>query len=257
LEGKKVRLRKTEEVVEEIHHLVEEGVDYIYFVDDIFNYPPSYAEALCREIVRRKFDVKWSAFVNPGFLNETLLQWMKEAGCVGIEFGTDSGSPRMLENYKKSFTQEDIIQSSKICSKWMVNHCHYLLFGGPGEDEETIEESFHLMDQLDSTALIAMLGIRIYPGTEMERISLSQGVIHEDSNLINPHFYISPALGGRLGEMIQEKALARKRWIVPGLEINISQNLIEQIRRFRIRGPLWELVGRMKKPRISPLGESK
>ena len=51
LEGKKVRLRKTEEVVEEIHHLVEEGVDYIYFVDDIFNYPPSYAEALCREIV--------------------------------------------------------------------------------------------------------------------------------------------------------------------------------------------------------------
>lgn len=257
LEGKKVRLRKTEEVVEEIHHLVEEGVDYIYFVDDIFNYPPSYAEALCREIVRRKCDVKWSAFVNPGFLNETLLQWMKEAGCVGIEFGTDSGSPRMLENYKKSFTQEDIIQSSKICSKWMVNHCHYLLFGGPGEEEETIEESFHLMDQLDSTALIAMLGIRIYPGTEMERISLSQGVIHEDSNLINPHFYISPALGGRLGEMIQEKALARKRWIVPGLEINISQNLIEQIRRFRIRGPLWELVGRMKKPRISPLGESK
>jgi len=257
LEGKKVRLRKTEEVVEEIHHLVEEGVDYIYFVDDIFNYPPSYAEALCREIVRRKFDVKWSAFVNPGFLNETLLQWMKEAGCVGIEFGTDSGSPRMLENYKKSFTQEDIIQSSKICSKWMVNHCHYLLFGGPGEEEETIEESFHLMDQLDSTALIAMLGIRIYPGTEMERISLSQGVIHEDSNLINPHFYISPALGGRLGEMIQEKALARKRWIVPGLEINISQNLIEQIRRFRIRGPLWELVGRMEKPRISPLREPK
>jgi radical SAM superfamily enzyme YgiQ (UPF0313 family) len=253
LEGKKIRLRKTEEVVEEIQHLVEEGVDYIYFVDDIFNYPPSYAEALCREMVRRKFEVKWSTFVNPGFLNETLLQWMKEAGCVGIEFGTDSGSPRMLENYRKSFTQEDIIQSSKICSKLMVNHCHYLLFGGPGEDEETIEESFHLMDQLDPTAIIAMLGIRIYPGTEMERISLSQGILHQDSNLIYPHFYISPTLGERLSEIIQEKALARKRWIVPGLEINITQNLIEQIRRFRIRGPLWELVGRMKRPRIRPL----
>jgi len=257
LEGKKVRLRKTEEVVEEIHHLVEEGVDYIYFVDDIFNYPPSYAEVLCREMVRRKVDVKWSAFINPGFLNETLLKWMKEAGCVGIEFGTDSGSPRMLENYKKSFTREDIIQSSKICSKLMINHCHYLLFGGPGEDEETVEESFHLMDQLDPTAVIAMLGIRIYPGTEMERISLSQGVIHEDSHLINPHFYISPALRGRLSEVIQERALARKRWIVPGLEINISRNLIEQIRKFRIRGPLWELVGRMKRPRVSPLRELK
>jgi radical SAM superfamily enzyme YgiQ (UPF0313 family) len=257
LEGKKVRLRKTEEVVEEIHHLVKEGIDYIYFVDDIFNYPPSYAEALCREMVRRKANVKWSAFVNPNFLTESLLNWMKEAGCSGIEFGTDSGSPRMLENYKKSFTQEDILQSSNLCSKLNINHCHYLLFGGPGENEETIEESFRLMDQLDPTAVIAMLGIRIYPGTEMEQISISQGVIPQNGNLIYPHFYISPALGGRLGEIIQEKALARKRWIVPGLEINITQNLIEQIRKFRVRGPLWELVGRMKRPRVRPLSELK
>jgi radical SAM superfamily enzyme YgiQ (UPF0313 family) len=180
---------------------------------------------------------------------------MKEAGCEGIEFGTDSGSPRMLENYKKSFTQADVLQSSKICSKLNVNHCHYLLFGGPGENEETIEESFQLMDELDPTAIIAMLGIRIYPGTEMEQISLAQGVIHPDTPLIYPYFYISPALEGRLNEIIQEKALVRKRWIVPGLEINITQNLMEQIRRFRIRGPLWELVGRMKKARVKPLGE--
>lgn len=257
LEGKRVRLRKTEDVVGEIEHLVEEGVDYLYFVDDIFNYPPSFAEALCREMVRRKVDVKWSAFINPSFLNETLLQRMKEAGCDGIEFGTDSGSPQMLESYRKSFTREDIIQASEICSKLKVNQCHYLLFGGPGEDEETIEESFRLMDQLDPTAVIAMLGIRIYPGTEMERISRSQGVISQDANLIYPHFYISPKLGGRLSEIVQEKALARQKWIVPGLEINITKNLMEQIRRFRIRGPLWELVGRMKRARVSPLGNSK
>jgi len=254
LEGRKVRLRGTEEVVDEIQRLVEEEVDYIYFVDDIFNYPPSFAEALCREMVRRKVDVKWSAFVNPAFLNETLLQWMKEAGCGGIEFGTDSGSPRMLENYKKSFTQKDIIRSSKLCSTLQINHCHYILFGGPGEDEETIEESFHLMDQLDPTAVIAMLGIRIYPGTELEKISVSQGVIRPDSKLIYPYFYVSPKLGERLSEIVQEKALARKRWIVPGLEINITKNLMEQIRKFRIRGPLWELVGRMKRPRVRPLG---
>jgi len=257
LEGKGIRLRKIEEVVVEIHRLVEEGIDYVYFVDDIFNYPPSFTEALCREIIRRKIDVKWSAFVHPGFLTENLLNMMKEAGCMGIEFGTDSGSSRMLENYKKSFTRADIIQSSKLCLKWGVNYCHYLLFGGPGEDEDTIEESFQLMDQLDPTAVIAMLGIRIYPGTEMEQISLSQGIIPQGANLIYPHFYISPTLKGRLNEIIKEKALTRKRWIVPGLEINITQNLMEQIRKFRIRGPLWELVGRMKRPRIRPLQDPK
>jgi len=257
LEGKEVRMRETEKVVDELQKLTQEGVDYVYFVDDIFNYPPSYAEDLCREIIRRQIRIKWSAFVNPGFLSENLLKWMREAGCVGIEFGTDSGSLRMLRNYRKSFGIEDIIQSSQSCSALGINHCHYLLFGGPGEDEKTVEESFRLMDQLDPTAVIAMLGIRIYPGTEMERIALSQGVIRRDSSLIYPHFYISPVLEGRLGDIIREKALERKRWIVPGLEINISQNLMEQIRRFQIRGPLWELVGRMKRPRVKPLSETK
>jgi len=258
LEGKELRVRKIEEVVGELQSLTrEQGVDYVYFVDDIFNNPSSYAEALCREMIRNKIDVQWSAFVHPGFLTEDLLKWMKESGCVGIEFGTDSGSSQMLKNYKKSFTKEDVIQSSQRCLALEVNHCHYLLFGGPGEDEDTIEESFQLMDQLDPTAVIAMLGIRIYPGTEMEQLSLSQGVIHQDSNLIYPHFYISPELKGRLEDIIREKAMERKRWIVPGLEINITQNLMEQIRKFRIRGPLWELVGRMKRPRVKPLGNSK
>jgi radical SAM superfamily enzyme YgiQ (UPF0313 family) len=258
LEGKGIRQRKIEEVVEELRYLIqEEAVDFIYFVDDIFNYPTSYAEELCRAMVRGQVKVRWTAFVNPGFLTENLLKWMKEAGCVGIEFGTDSGSARMLKNYKKSFTIEDVMQASELCSLLRVNQCHYLLFGGPGEEEETIEETFRLMDRLDPTAIIAMLGIRIYPGTEMERISLSQDVIGQDSNLIHPHFYISPMLGGRLEEIIREKALQRNRWIVPGLEINITQNLMEGIRRFGIRGPLWELVGRMKRPRVRPLSELK
>jgi radical SAM superfamily enzyme YgiQ (UPF0313 family) len=257
LEGREVRLRNIEEVVEEIRRLIQEqGADYLSFVDDIFNYPPSYAEALCRQMVRNKLSVKWSAFVHPGFLTEDLLKWMKEAGCAGIEFGTDSGSPRMLRNYGKSFTVREIGRASQLCSQFSVNHCHYLLLGGPGENEETIEESFHLMDQLDPTAVIAMLGVRIYPGTGLERISLSQGMIQKDVNLIHPHFYLSPALKGKLVEMVRTKALDRKRWIVPGLEINITRNLMEGIRRFGIRGPLWELVGRMKRARVKPLGES-
>jgi len=62
-------------------------------------------------------------------------------------------------------------------------------------------------------------------------------------------------LKGKLEDIIREKALMRRQWIVPGLEINITQNLLEQIRKFKIRGPLWELVGRMKRPRIKPLGK--
>lgn len=253
LEGREVRVRKIEEVIDEIRSLIQEGADYLYFVDDIFNYPPSYAEELCRKMVREQLKVRWNAFIHPGFLSKELLKWMKEAGCAGIEFGTDSGSSKMLQQYRKSFSQEEVIRASKLCEELQVNYCHYLLLGGPGEDERTIEESFRLMDQLNPTAVIAMLGIRIYPGTELQRLALLEGLIQKDTNLAYPFFYISPNLDGRLEEVVREKAMERRQWIIPGLEINISNPLMEQIRKFQIRGPLWELVGRMKKPRIKPL----
>ena len=99
------------------------------------------------------------------------------------------------------------------------------------------------MDQLDPTAVIAMLGIRIYPGTEMERISLSQGIIDQDSNLILSLFLYLPSFGRKTGRHYPGESHGAKSWIVPGLEINITQNLMEQNTEIRIRGPCgnwWE-----------------
>ncbi len=257
IEGKQVRLRDVDEVIHEIEILVQDhGADYLYFVDDIFNYPISYAELLCKKMTQRGWDVRWTAFVNPGFLTEDLLKAMVEAGCAGVEFGTDSGSEKMLRNYRKAFTRQEVILASELCTRLDLPQCHYLLFGGPGEDARTIEETFRLMDALDPTAVIAMLGIRIYPGTGLEWVSRAEGVIHDETDLISPRFYISPPLKGRLEEIIQEKVLERRQWIVPGLEINITQPLMEQIRRFQVRGPLWELVARMRRPRVKPLKSS-
>ena len=50
----------------------------------------------------------------------------------------------MLRNYGKSFSAEQVALASLLCAKLDMNHCHYLLFGGPGESEETIEETYRL-----------------------------------------------------------------------------------------------------------------
>ena len=201
----------------------------------------------------QRIGVKWTAFVNPGYIDEELIEAMKEAGCTGIEFGTDSGSPAMLMQFGKSFTTEDISRASEICRRVEIPYAHYLLLGGPGEDEKTLEESASFMDQVEPTAVIVMVGIRIYSGTPLEGISLSEGVIGPETNLMYPHFYISPRCGDEILSWVSRKALERKEWIVPGLEINISQQMMDSIRRFHIRGPLWNLVPRMKRSRVRPL----
>jgi radical SAM superfamily enzyme YgiQ (UPF0313 family) len=255
LEGKRCRTRAVAEVVQEIKQLqTEHGADYIYFVDDIFNYPPDYTAVLCREMIAQKAIIKWTAFVNPRFLTAELCALMAKAGCQGLELGIDTGSTKMLKAYGKGFEKEDIARAARYCQEADLPFAVYLLLGGPGEDEATLQESFALMDSLSPTAVIVMLGIRIYPHTGLQEIAVQEGLIAQADDLLEPGFYISPLIGSeRLIEKITEAAMQRQGWIVPGLEINISVPLMEGMRKFGLRGPLWELAGRMRRPRMRPL----
>jgi radical SAM superfamily enzyme YgiQ (UPF0313 family) len=254
IEGSRVRLRPINDIIAELHDLVEKyRVSYIYFVDDIFNYPPDFAETLCRAIIVERLPINWSAFINPDFMTPALLEVMQKAGCDAVEFGTDSGSPLMLKNLGKSFTVDAIRGSSRLCRELGVDFAHYLLFGGPGETRETVQESFTLMDEVSPTAVIAMTGIRIYPGTAIHRQALAEGVITSGTPLLEPVFYISPSIRDSLCAIIITLAAERKNWIAPGLEINVSDAMLEAMRHFPVRGPLWKLMKSVGRSHLRPM----
>lgn len=254
LEGSRTRLRPIPEIVAELRELVEKyGVSYVYFVDDIFNYPPDFAESLCRAIVAERLPINWSAFINPDFMPPSLMEVMREAGCDALEFGTDSGSAAMLKNLGKSFTVDAVRSSSRLCSEFGMDFAHYLLFGGPGETRETVMESFALMDEVSPTAVIAMTGIRVFPGTAIHLRSVSEGVIDPANPLLEPVFYISPSIRDSLCDIITELAAKRRNWIAPGLEINVSDAMLEVMRHFPVRGPLWKLMRGVGRTHLRPM----
>ena len=77
----------------------------------------------------------------------------------------------MLLSMNKGFIPEDIIKTSEACITEGIDFCHSLIFGGPCETRETIRETVRLMDEASPRAVVAMTGVRIYPGTEMEMIA--------------------------------------------------------------------------------------
>jgi len=251
LEGSQVRLRPIDEVVAEIRSLIEDhDVSYLYFVDDVFNYPPEYAEDLCRTIVRERLFVKWCAFVSPGFSTPSLFQTMLAAGCDAVEFGCESGSEAMLKSLGKSFTVSDIRSASRLCRELGLDFAHYLLFGGPGESEATIDETFALMDDLAPSAVIAMTGIRIFPGTQLHRLALEEGVITPDTSLLEPVFYVSPQMKDTLCELVARRVLTRRNWVSPGVELNMSDAVLEALCRFPVSGPTWKGMKRLNRIRL-------
>jgi radical SAM superfamily enzyme YgiQ (UPF0313 family) len=243
IEGSKVRMRTAQAVVDEIEAArAEHGARHWFFVDNIFNMPIRHAKEICEEIVARQLDIEWSGYLNPKFIDDELCALMARSGCKAIEFGTDSGSATMIANLKKEFDPDGLRHASALCHKHGLKFCHSLIFGGPGETRETVTETLDLMDELRPTAVIAMTGIRVLPGTEMVEIALRDGQIDADDNLLYPKFYISPALGDELIERIEAYARSHSNWIVPGKGIKTNVQVLQKLRERKIKGQLWRLL---------------
>jgi radical SAM superfamily enzyme YgiQ (UPF0313 family) len=243
IEGSKVRMRTAKAVVDEIQAVREQcQVRHWFFVDNIFNMPIRHAKDICEEIASRNLDIEWSGYLNPKFVDDELCRLMAASGCKAIEFGTDSGSPTMMVNLKKEFEAVDLRRASDLCHKYRLKFCHSLIFGGPGETMQTVSETIDLMDELQPTAVIAMTGIRILPGTEMVEIALRDGQLDADDNLLYPKFYIAPTLADELIDRIELYAGSHTNWIVPGKGIKTNIRVLQKLRERKIKGQLWRLL---------------
>ena len=148
----------------------------------------------------------------------------------------------MIANLRKEFEPDDLRRASEMCHRHGLKFCHSLIFGGPGETLQTVNETIDLMEATQPTAVIAMTGIRVLPGTEMVEIARRDGQIDEDDNLLHPRFYISPTLGDELIDRIELYARAHANWIVPGKGIKTNVQVLQRLRQRKIKGQLWRLL---------------
>jgi hypothetical protein len=96
------------------------------------------------------------------------------------------------------------------------------------------------MEEISPTAVIVMVGLRIFPGTGLASLAASEGILSPSSDLLEPSFYIAPAVRDRVVEIAKQKAALHPNWILPGLSINVSLRLQSKLRKIGIKGPLWE-----------------
>lgn len=249
IEGRKVRARSPRSICDEIQTLLDAGMDTLFMVDNEFNHPMDHALAVCREIQRRRLPVRWSCYANPAFIGPELVDAMLAAGCTSLEFGTDAGCDEMLKNLGKSFSARDIAQASATCDQAGMPYCHALLLGGPGETMTTAQKSLDTIAATGATAVICMVGIRIFPHTQLAATAEKEGRIAADEDFLNPVFYLADAVAEEMLPFLKAYAKHHPTWIFPGLEINMNAALQEKLRRFGVKGPLWEYMGIHKRRR--------
>jgi radical SAM superfamily enzyme YgiQ (UPF0313 family) len=242
IEGKHVRLRDPGLVCDEIEIMLEQGIDNIFIVDDTFNHPVHHAMAICNEITSRGLSFQWSCYANPKYITQSLLDSMLSAGCTSLEFGSDAANDIILRNLGKNFKVSDLEKASKICREFDMAFCHSLLLGGPGETMETVFETLEAIKDMSPTAVICMVGTRVFPGTRLAAICVEEGLVGPKTDFLKPIFYLSPAIENEILPFLEKFSRQNPNWIFPGLNINMNKDLQRKLRRFGIKGPLWEYM---------------
>ena len=194
LEGTDVRMRSAASVVEHVATVADAGFHRLYFVDNTFNFPASYALELCRRLSELRMDLAWRCILYPQHVSEELAAAMAQAGCVEVSLGFESGCPQLLRAMNKRFQPDEVREISARLAAHGIRRMGFLLLGGPGETNETVDESLAFARSLNLEMLKVSVGIRLYPHTPLARLAVEEGVVFPDDDLLVPRFYIRPGL---------------------------------------------------------------
>jgi radical SAM superfamily enzyme YgiQ (UPF0313 family) len=214
IEGRTIRKRSPEAVAGDIDQQMVAGLEQFYFTDNIFNIPPDYAKALCRQLIGLKRKPRWVCILYPGKVDADLARLMAEAGCLNASIGFESGSEVVLRSLNKHFSLDDVRQTSQILGDQGIKRMGFLLLGGPGETKATVEESLKFADSLPLEGGKITAGIRIYPGTSLARTALEEGVITGKTNLLMPTFYLARGLEDWLNSTVKQWIAERPTWMM-------------------------------------------
>lgn len=239
IEGRAHRERPAEIVAEEMAQLEAQGAKYVFIVDSVFNSSPWHVVETCEAILRRNLKIRWACFLRPQGLTGELMDLMARAGLAHIEFGSDSFCDPVLEAYGKRFTFDDICRSSELARQRGVDFCHFLICGGPGETLATLQTSFANAQRLGGAVIMAIVGMRIYPGTPLRERAVREGRIAADADLLTPAYYLAPGLAEEeVFARLQQFSAQASNWIV-GDPTPAYTRLVERLRSRGVAGPLW------------------
>ncbi|MDD5465401.1 MAG: radical SAM protein [Candidatus Omnitrophica bacterium] len=164
----RIRSRPAEVVVKEIAYLKNKfKIDGFSIEDDMFTLNDRRVIEFSNLLKDRDLRLVWGCQSHVNTFSENMAKNMKEAGCIQVEFGVESGSERILKEMKKGATIKKIKQAFQICKKYSLRSLANFLINTPTEQEEDLAATFRLANSIKATkysfaVTVPLLGTELY-----------------------------------------------------------------------------------------------
>jgi radical SAM superfamily enzyme YgiQ (UPF0313 family) len=183
-----IRKRPVDIVIKELEILEKKyGFDFFYIMDDTFGITEKEVTEFCEAYQKSSLTMLWGAEtrVNSScFKNENLLNLMKDSGCLQLDFGVETGSPKLLKIIRKGITVDQIYQAFALCKKYNIRTFANILLNLPTETEEDIQMTDTLLKEINPT--FVSIGVtQPYPGTMFFEKYIKKSIKSEDYKNLN------------------------------------------------------------------------
>jgi len=158
------------------------GITYIAFQDDLLMSSVEHTEEVCKEFLRRDLPLVWNCNGRLNYCSEELLQLMKDAGCVFINYGIESMDQKVLNNMKKGLRPEMIVRGIEDTLKVGISPGLNFIFGNKGDNKETIKKTVDFMLKYDDFAQKRTIRpVTPYPGSPLYFDAIEMGLLDKDN----------------------------------------------------------------------------
>jgi len=168
MHGRKFRMRSPKNIVDELEFLHKTyGVTNFTFCDDAFTVEPAITEELCRLIIERKLKIKWNCGTRIDMLTKKLLATMRNAGCVSVWSGVESGSQKVLDAMHKGITTEQTMRVFVWIRELGLKPVPNVILGFPGETKESAWETIKFVEKISPDEVGFYNIATPFPGTPL------------------------------------------------------------------------------------------
>ena len=177
------RKRSAELLLDEVEMLHKDyGITYIAFEDDLLMSSVVHTEEVCKAFLERNLPVKWWCNGRINYSSEELLQLMKDAGCVFINYGIESMDLKVLNNMKKGLRPEMIVRCIEDTLKVGISPGLNFIFGNKGDSRETLKKSVDFLLKYDNFAQKRTIRpVTPYPGSPLYHDAITMGLLDKDN----------------------------------------------------------------------------
>jgi len=242
----KWRGRSPKNIIAEMKDIIDKfpGVKSFSFMDDNFTLDHQRVFEICRLIIRTGLNkYPWDCLSRCANLNEDLLLLMKEAGCIRIHYGIESGSTQILENISKRIDLGEAKRVMALTKKSGIEAYAFFMVGNPGESDASIKKTVEYAVSLKPTYMNWFV-TQVYPGTRLAELQPQRDWVKYvyEPEIKNPSIYTHPCVPVFSPEGFDREMLKRE---VAGIMrlffwLYLPRNFRKWISKF-FRHPLYSL----------------